>query len=55
MGLNKVLMTGMTLIYLQKTFGAIDNDVILQKLFDIGFPKHTVNWLNHIYPADHFW
>ena len=37
-------MTGMTLIDLQKTFGTIDHDVNMKKLFDIGFSKHTANW-----------
>ena len=36
-------MTSMTLIDLQKTFGIIDHDVLLQK-FDIGFSKYSVNW-----------
>ena len=37
-------MTGMILIDLQKAFDIIDHDVLLQKLYAIGFPKHTVNW-----------
>ena len=31
-------------IDLQKAFGTIDHDVLLQKLYAIGFSKHTVNW-----------
>ena len=38
------MMTGMILIDLQKAFDAIDHDVLLQKLYAIGFSKHTVNW-----------
>ena len=37
-------MTGMILIDLQKAFDTIDHDLILQKLYAIGFSKHTVNW-----------
>ena len=37
-------MTGMILIDLQKDFDTIDHDVFLQKLYAIGFSKHTVNW-----------
>ena len=37
-------MTGMILTYLQKAFDTIDHDVIVQKLYAIGFLKHTVNW-----------
>ena len=43
-GFDKVLMTGMILIDLQKAFDSIDHDVILQKLYVTGFSKHTVNW-----------
>ena len=42
--LDKGLMTGMILIDLQKAFDTIDHDVVLQKLYAIGFSKHTVNW-----------
>ena len=34
----------MILIDLQKTFDTIDHDVLLQKLYAIGFWKHTVNY-----------
>ena len=34
----------MILIDLQKAFDTIDHDVLLQKLYAIGFSKHTVNW-----------
>ena len=37
-------MTGMILIDFKKAFDINDHDVLLQKLYDIGFPKHTVNW-----------
>ena len=43
-GFDKGLMTGMILIDLQKTFDTIDHDVLLQKLYAVGFWKHTVNW-----------
>ena len=36
-------MTGMILIDLQKAFDTIDHDVLLQKLYAIGFSKRTVN------------
>ena len=37
-------MTGMILIDLQKAFDTIDQGILLQKLYAIGFSKHTVNW-----------
>ena len=37
-------MTGMILIDLQEAFDTIDHDVLLQKLYAIGFSKRTVNW-----------
>ena len=43
-GFEKDLMTGMILFDLQKAFDKIDHDVLLQKLYAIGFSKHTVNW-----------
>ena len=43
-GFDKGMMTGMILIDLQKAFDTIDHDVLLQKLYAIGFSKHTVNW-----------
>ena len=36
-------MTGMILIDLQKAFDTIDQGILLQKLYAIGFSKHTVN------------
>ena len=42
-GFDKGLMAGMILIDLQKAFDTNDHDVLLQKLFAIGFSKHTVN------------
>ena len=37
-------MTDMILIDLQKAFDTIDHDVLLQKLYAVGFSKHSVNW-----------
>ena len=37
-------MTGMILIDLQNAFDTIDHDILLQKLYAIGFSKHSVNW-----------
>ena len=34
----------MILIDLQKAFDTIDHDILLQKLYAIGFSKHSVNW-----------
>ena len=34
----------MILIDLQKAFDTIDHDILLQKLYVIGFSKHSVNW-----------
>ena len=36
-GFDKGMMTGMVLIYLQNAFDTIDHDVLLQKLYAIGF------------------
>ena len=36
-------MTGMILIDPQKVFDLIDHDVFLQKLYAIGFSKHTIS------------
>ena len=41
-GFEKGMMTGMIVIDLQKAFHTIDRDVLLQKLYAIGFSKHTV-------------
>ena len=38
------MMTVMILIDLQKAFDTIDHDVLLHKLYAIGFSKRTVNW-----------
>ena len=38
------MMTGMILTDLQKAFDTIDHDVLLQKLYAIGFSKCTANW-----------
>ena len=43
-GFGRGMMTGMILIDLQKAFGTIDHDVLLPKLYAIGFSKRTVNW-----------
>ena len=42
-GFDKGMMTGMIVIDLQKAFDTIDHDVLLQKLYAIGFSKHIVN------------
>ena len=42
-GFDRGMMTGMILIDLQKAFDTIDHDVVLQKLYAIGFSKRTVN------------
>ena len=42
-GFDKGLMTGIFLIDLQKAFDPIDYYVLFQKLYAIGFSKHTVN------------
>ena len=43
-GFNKRMMTVMTLTDLQNAFDTIDHDLLLEKLYVIGFSKHTVNW-----------
>ena len=43
-GSDQGLMTGMILIDLQKAFGSIDHDILLQKLFAIGCSKYSVIW-----------
>ena len=43
-GFDKGLITGMILIDLQKAFDTIAHDILLQKLYAIGFSKHSVNW-----------
>ena len=43
-GFNQVLITGMILIHLQKAFDTINHVMLLQKLYAIGFSKHSVNW-----------
>ena len=43
-GFDKGLMTGMILVDLQKTFDAIDHDILLKKLTTIGFSNHTIGW-----------
>ena len=43
-GFDQGLITGMILIDLQKAFVTIDHDILLQKLYAIGFSKHSVNW-----------
>ena len=41
---DRGMMTGMIIIDLQKAFNTIDHDVLLQKLYAIGFAKRTINW-----------
>ena len=43
-GFDQGLITGMILIDLQNDFDTIDHDILLQKLYAIGFSKHSVNW-----------
>ena len=43
-GFDRGMKTVMILIDLQKAFDTIDHDVLLQKLYAIGFSKRTVNW-----------
>ena len=43
-GFDKGLMTDMILIDLQKASDTIDQYILLQKLYNIGFSKHTVIW-----------
>ena len=43
-GFDNGLVTGMILIDLQKALDTVDHDILLQKLYAIGFSKHTVNW-----------
>ena len=43
-GFDQGLRTGIILIDLQKAFYTIDHDILLQKLYAIGFSKHSVNW-----------
>ena len=38
-------MTGMILIDLQKDFGAIDHDILLQKNHCLGFFEPKIQWL----------
>ena len=43
-GSDKGMMTGMILIDFKKAFGTNDHDLLLQKLYAIGFSKRTVIW-----------
>ena len=43
-GFDQGLITAMILIDLQKAFDTIVHDILLQKLYAIGFSKHSVNW-----------
>ena len=43
-GFEKGLLTGMTLIDLQKVFDTIDHKILPQKLKAIRFPKRTIQW-----------
>ena len=43
-GFDDGLVTGMTLIDLQKAFDTINHDILLTKLSIISFSDHTVKW-----------
>ena len=43
-GFDQGLITGIILIDLQKAFDTFDHDILLQKLYAIGFYKHSLNW-----------
>ena len=43
-GFDQGLMTGTILIDLQKAFDTFNHDILLQKLYPIGFSKHSVSW-----------
>ena len=43
-GFDQGLITGMNLIDLQKAFDTINHDILLQKLYALGFCQHSVNW-----------
>ena len=49
------MMSGMILIDLKKVLDTINHDVLLQKLYAIGFSKHMLIGLNLISPTDIFW
>ena len=44
MGFEQGLITDIILIDLQKTFDTNDHKTLPQKLYAIGFFKHSVNW-----------
>ena len=44
MGFDQGLITDIILIDLQNTFATIDHETLPQKLYGIGFFKHSVNW-----------
>ena len=41
------MRTCMILIDYQKAFDKMNHDVLFQKLYAIGFSKHTVNWFKY--------
>ena len=43
-GFDQGLITDIILIDFQKTFDTINHEILPQKLYDIGFFKHSVNW-----------
>ena len=46
---DKSMITGMTLIDLEKVFNTIHHDILLQKLDATGFVKCTVSWfISHL-------
>ena len=49
-GFDQGLITGMILIDLQKAFDTINHDILLQKLYAIGFSKNSLNWFRSCLP-----
>ena len=43
-GFDEDLLTGMTLIDLQKAFDTMDHEILLQKLKEIKFSESTIKW-----------
>ena len=43
-GFDLGLQTGMILIDLQKAFDTINHDILLNKMFSLGFSNHSTKW-----------